>query len=261
MSDRSADREAEHTQPLVIGLAGGTGSGKTTVARALIAAAERVAADAVASAPADAAPGGIAVLPQDAYYRAQPDVPFEARERTNYDEPSAFDTDLLLEHVDRLIAGRAVERPVYDFGRHDRSDATVRIAPSPVVLVEGILVLHSAELRRRIRLKVFVDAPPDERFIRRLERDVKERGRSAESVIAQYRRTVKPMHDLFVEPTKQHADLILPVGGKNRIALDVLTRYVRSFLLGESAQTGPEVDAAERSSTSPEPPSRPIRTS
>ena len=201
--------------PLVIGLAGGTGSGKTTVASALLETAgqERVA-----------------LLPQDAYYRSQPDVPFEARARTNYDEPGAFDHDLLLEHVEALTRGDAIERPVYDFARHDRSARTSTVAPAPIVIVEGILVLHDDALRRRLTLKVFVDAPADERFIRRLERDVRERGRSAESVIEQYRRTVKPMHDLFVEPSKQHADLIVPEGGSNRVALDVLRSFVLSHL-------------------------------
>lgn len=198
-------------RPLVVALAGGTGSGKTTVARAV-----------VTAAGADR----IALLPQDAYYKAQHDVPIEIRRRTNYDEPTAFDTDLLIEHVDALVAGQPIERPVYDFSIDDRSDATVRIEPKPVVIVEGILVLHDPALRDRCTLKVYVDAPPDERFIRRLERDVTDRGRTAENVIEQYRGSVKPMHDLFVEPTKQHADLILPIGGRNRVALDVLTRYV-----------------------------------
>ncbi len=202
-------------RPLVVGLAGGTGSGKTTVAHAMVRA---------------AGAGNAVLLPQDAYYREQGDLPFEARELTNYDEPSAFDTDLLIRHVDQLLSGEAVDRPVYDFTNHNRSADIVHTPAVPVVIVEGILVLNDAALRERMRLKVFVDAPPDERFIRRLERDVNERGRSAQSVIAQYRRTVKPMHDLFVEPTKQHADLILPEGGSNRVALEVLTSYVDSYL-------------------------------
>ncbi len=202
-------------KPLVIGLAGGTGSGKTTVAEAVISAA---GADQVV------------ILPQDAYYRAQHDLPAEVRALTNYDEPSAFDTDLLVEHVDALVRGEGVARPVYDFTRDDRAEATVPLDPAPVLVVEGILVLHEPELRSRMTLKVFVDAPPDERFIRRLERDVKERGRSAESVINQYRRTVKPMHDLFVEPTKAHANLIFPEGGENRVALDVLSAYIVNFV-------------------------------
>ncbi len=201
----------QHTKPLVIGLAGGTGSGKTTVAEAIVDA---------------AGAGNVTILPQDAYYLAQADIPPAARAMINYDEPTAFDNDLLVEHVDALVQGRPVERPVYDFERDDRSPETVTLLPTPVLVVEGILVLHEPTLRERFTLKVFVDAPPDERFIRRLERDVRERGRRAESVIAQYRRTVKPMHDLFVEPTKQHADLIVPEGGRNRVALDVLASYV-----------------------------------
>lgn len=204
--------------PLVIGLAGGTGSGKTTVAEAIVRAAGE---------------HNVVLLPQDAYYREQHDLPVELRGLTNYDEPSAFDTELLVAHVDRLLAWQAVRRPVYDFTIDDRANATVDLPPAPVVVVEGILVLFDPSLRERMRLKVFVDAPPDERFIRRLERDVRERGRSAQSVIEQYRRTVKPMHDLFVEPTKQHADLIVPEGGRNRVALEVLTSYVKAFVTGD----------------------------
>ncbi len=200
---------------LVIGLAGGTGSGKTTVAKALL---------------AEAGSDNALLLPQDAYYRAQGDLPFEARVLTNYDEPSAFDSELLVDHVDRLVSGESVERPVYDFTVHDRSPNTLYLEPKPVIIVEGILVLHDQHLRERMQLKVFVDAPPDERFIRRLERDVEERGRSAQAVIAQYRRTVKPMHDLFIEPTKQYADLVLPEGGKNRVALEVLVDHVDAYL-------------------------------
>ena len=203
--------------PLIIGVAGGTGSGKTTITEAITAC---VGSDAVA------------VLPQDAYYRAQGDLPFEVRERTNYDEPGAFDTDLLVRHIELLKARKPVERPVYDFARHNRSEQSTLVKPGPVVVVEGILVLHEPQLRERMTLKVFVDAPPAERFIRRLERDVKERGRAAEGVIVQYRRTVKPMHDLFVEPTKAHADLIIPEGGRNQIALRVLATFVQAFLQG-----------------------------
>ena len=199
---------------LVVGLAGGTGSGKTTVSEAV----QR------------AAGGALVVLPQDAYYRAQTELAPELRKKTNYDEPSAFDTELLVAHLDALLRGEAVARPVYDFTVDDRAEATVRLQPQPVVVVEGILVLHEPSLRSRFDLSVFVDAPPDERFIRRLERDVSERGRSAQSVIEQYRRSVKPMHDLFVEPTKQHADLILPEGGNNRVALEVLSTFVSSFV-------------------------------
>lgn len=196
--------------PFLIGLAGGTGSGKTTVGDVLV----------------RAAAGQAAVIPQDAYYKDQPEKPFAEREVTNYDEPAAFDLPLLLQHVDALKAGRPVDRPVYDFAQHRRADTTVTLAPAPVVLIEGILVLHEPALRARMDLKVFVDAPPDERFIRRMQRDVRERGRTPDSVIEQYRTTVKPMHDLFVQPSKQHADLIVPEGGQNAAAMAVLTAFV-----------------------------------
>ena len=207
---------------LVIGLAGGTGSGKTTVSAAV----------------RRAAGGRVVILPQDAYYRAQTDLPTALpntlstalRERLNYDEPGAFDTPLLTAQLDALVRGEAIERPVYDFTTDDRAAETVRLEPQPVVVVEGILVLHEPSLRERFDLCVFVDAPPDERFIRRLERDVSERGRSAASVIEQYRRSVRPMHDLFVEPTKAYAHLIVPEGGNNRVALEVLSTYVEAFV-------------------------------
>lgn len=172
----------------------------------------------------------VTVLPLDAYYRAQPELDFGARAATNYDEPAAFDTPLLVAHLDTLRAGGTVARPIYDFEAFDRSTQVVHVGPAPVLVVEGILVLADRELRRRLDLKVFVDAPPDERFIRRLERDVRERGRSADSVIEQYRRTVKPMHDRYCEPSKRHADLIVPEGGANLAALDVLCGFVRDLV-------------------------------
>ena len=208
---------------LVIGLAGGTGSGKTTVADALVEA---------------AGAGRVAVLPQDAYYRAQPTLDLATRAATNYDEPGAFDTALLIGQIDALRAGEAIERPVYDFVIHDRAAATVGVDPTPVLVVEGILVLVDRELRRRFDLKVFVDAPADERFIRRLQRDVRERGRSADSVIDQYRQTVKPMHDRYCEPSKRYADLIVPEGGANRAALGVLRGFVRDLLTNGHADAG-----------------------
>ena len=209
---------------LVIGLAGGTGSGKTTVAMALV---EAAGADRVT------------LLPQDAYYRAQPGVADALRAATNYDEPAAFDTPLLLRQIDALRRGERIERPVYDFVRHDRAADSVLVLPTPVLVVEGILVLADRELRRRFDLKVFVDAPADERFIRRLQRDVRERGRSADAVIEQYRNTVKPMHDRYCEPSKTHADLIVPEGGANRVALAVLRGFVRDLVAGLATDGDP----------------------
>ncbi len=200
---------------LVIGLAGGTGSGKTTIADALLAA---------------AGPEHAVLLPQDAWYHSRPGLPFSERELINYDEPGAFDTELLIGHLDSLRRGQAIERPVYDFGHHDRAAETVTVPPAPIVILEGILVLHEPDLRDRLDLKVFVDAPPDERFIRRLQRDVRERSRTTDSVISQYRTTVRPMHDLYVQPSKQHADLIVPEGGSNLRALNVLAAFVREYI-------------------------------
>lgn len=208
------------SRPLVIGLAGGTGSGKTTIAAALIDAASEERA---------------VLLPQDAYYKSQPDMPFEQRERINYDEPRAFDTPLLKEHLLTLMRGDRIDRPVYDFGKHVRSDTTIEVASRTIIILEGILTLHEAQLRELMDLKVFVDAPADERFIRRLERDVRERQRTADSVIDQYRTTVRPMHDLFVQPSKQHADLIVPEGGRNQVAISVLGAFVRDWLAGGPA--------------------------
>lgn len=200
----------------MIGLAGGTGSGKSTVAKTLVAA------------------GGarfVSVLPLDAYYRAQPAIPFATRAATNYDEPQAFDTPLLLRHIDALRRSEPVARPVYDFTLHDRAPEVVRVDPTPVLVVEGILVLADAGLRERCDLKLFVDAPPDERFIRRLQRDVHERGRSADSVIDQYRATVAPMHERYCEPSKRHADLIVPEGGNNLPAMRVLSSYLQQLVI------------------------------
>lgn len=203
-------------RPLVIGLAGGTGSGKTTIAAALVTASAEQAV----------------ILPQDAYYRSHPDLPFEQRELINYDEPAAFDTRLLREHLLALMRSEHIERPVYDFGNHVRSAETVLVQSRAIIVLEGILTLHEPALRELMDVKVFVDAPADERFIRRLQRDVQERRRTADSVISQYRTTVRPMHDLYVEPSKQHADLIVPEGGRNEVAIRVLTAFVRDWLKG-----------------------------
>lgn len=201
-------------KPFVIGIAGGTASGKTTLAQAL---GERVA-----------------LLPMDHYHRDLTHLPFPERLKLNYDHPEAFDLPLYLEHTRALLLGQAVDMPVYDFKAYTRSPKTERILPAPVVILEGILVLYPEELRALMDLKVFVDADADERFIRRLMRDVEERGRSLENVVRQYLEGVKPMHLAFVDPSKRHADVILPGGGQNPAALEML----KAKALARLAQMG-----------------------
>lgn len=196
--------------PLIIGVAGGSGSGKTTIAEAL-----RDAID------------GVAWIKHDAYYRHLPHLSFEQRSRVNYDHPDSLETDLLVEHLESLRAGQPVEQPVYDFARHLRSDDVVVVAPAPVVVVEGILVFADASLRSLMDLKVFVDTDADLRLARRLERDIRERGRTTESVLAQYLATVRPMHDEFVEPSKKHADIIIP-GGLRIGAVATIIELIRA---------------------------------
>ena len=198
--------------PFVLGIAGGSGSGKTTISRAIL----------------DALPPGAGILlEQDHYYRAQPDMPFEQRERVNYDHPDALETDLLIAHLDALRAGHAIIRPTYDFAAHDRSADGLRLAPAPVVVVEGILVLADPRLRERFDAKVFVDTDADIRLMRRIRRDLEQRGRSFAQVRKQYYDSVRPMHMAFVEPSKRFADIILPEGGQNRVALELLLGSVR----------------------------------
>ena len=203
--------------PFVIGVAGGSGSGKTTVTRRLVGA---------------VGAGGAAVLNQDNYYRDQAEVPFETRLTTNYDHPAAFDWDLLLSHVDALTLGVPIEVPTYDFKSYTRAGETQTVLPAPVVVLEGFFALYDPRLRDKMNLKVFVDADADVRFIRRLTRDTRERGRSLEGVIQQYLEYVRPMHLQFVEPTKRYADVIIPHGGMNEPALDMLTARLRATLPG-----------------------------
>lgn len=200
--------------PVVIGVAGGTGSGKSTLVQRLV----------------EHLPGRVAVLPQDAYYLDRRHLPLEERARLNYDHPLAFDTPLLVSHLRELRAGRPVDRPVYNFQLHLREDRTERVEPRDVIVVEGILVLAEEEIRNLLDIKIFVDTDADVRILRRLVRDMKQRGRTLESVINQYLQTVKPMHEQFVEPSKRYADLIIPEGGFNRVALDVLLARVRALL-------------------------------
>ncbi len=200
-------------RPLFIGLAGGSGSGKTTIAEEVV----------------DRLRGKVALLHHDAYYRHRVDLSFDERTRVNYDHPHALETELLVKHLADLRTGLAIEHPVYDFATHLRSEDTIRIEPAPVVVVEGILVLSEATLRSELDLKIFVDTDPDLRLARRLERDIAERGRSVDSVIHQYFATVRPMHLEFVEPSRRYADLIIPEG-YNPAAVATVVELIRSRL-------------------------------
>ena len=204
---------------IVIGIAGGTGSGKTTITRRLM---QRFGGD-------------VSVIYHDNYYKAHHDMPYEERAKLNYDQPDAFDTDQLIEAVRALKKGRSVVCPVYDYSIHDRSEKTITVKPAKVVIVEGILIFENKELCSLMDIKVFVDADADVRILRRIVRDVRDRGRSLESVVNQYLSTVKPMHEKYVEPSKRNADIIVPEGGHNRVALELLMERVRAHLEGKTA--------------------------
>ena len=199
---------------LFIGIAGGTGSGKTTITRAIL---DRFGPE-------------VSVLYHDNYYKAHHDLSMEERSRLNYDHPEAFDRALFLEHLAALKQGLPVDCPVYDYTQHNRSDRTVKVAPAPVIIVEGILILQDPEICDLLDVKIFVDTDADVRILRRILRDVRERGRTLESVVDQYLTTVKPMHELFVEPSRKHADLIVPEGGHNRVALDMILECIKAHL-------------------------------
>jgi uridine kinase len=205
------------TPAVVIGVAGGSGSGKTTVVRRIV--------DSLGTED-------VTVLEHDRYYRDRNDLRLEERAALNYDHPDALETDLLVRHLEQLRAGREVAAPVYDFARHARQRATETIAPRRAIIVEGILIYTDAALRRLMDIKVFVDTDDDTRFIRRLQRDISERGRTVQSVIEQYLGTVKPMHLEFVEPSKRYADIIVPQGGHNAVAIDMLMTLIRSLTAG-----------------------------
>jgi len=201
-------------RPLVIGLGGGSGSGQTTIARSVVEA---------------IGPDEVTLIQHDAYYRDQTDLAMEERVKTNYDHPASFETALLVRHLEELRAGRAVDRPIYDFTVNNRLPETVRVEPKPVVIVEGILVLYEPELRALMDLKIYVDTDPDLRILRRLERDLKERGRSFDSVHDQYLATVRPMHLQFVEPSKRYADIVIPEG-YNMGAVGTVISMIREVL-------------------------------
>ena len=200
---------------LIIGICGGTGSGKTTVANRLL---ESTSADEVV------------FIQQDSYYRNLTDLPLDYRHIANFDHPDALDNDLLANHVRRLRAGEAIDLPLYDFKTHTRLNETRHVEPKPIVIVEGILIYADPRLLEQMDIKVFVDTPDDIRFIRRLRRDIAERGRTVESVIEQYIATVRPMHMQFVEPSKRHADVIIPEGGHNLVSIDLLSGKIRERL-------------------------------
>lgn len=203
------------SRPFVIGICGGTGSGKTTITNRLCHALSAI---------------GVLVLQQDHYYRDLQNLTFEERSRQNFDHPNAIDTALLVEHLRRLREGHSVDRPVYDFTQHRRLPETVHLEPRPAILIEGILIFENEALRNLMDLKVFVDTDADLRLIRRIVRDVRDRERTLESVVEQYQKTVRPMHLEFVEPSKRYADVIIPEGGHNDVGVDLVIQKVRSLI-------------------------------
>ena len=202
---------------ILLGIAGGTGSGKTTLANRLV--------DSFGS-------DEVSILRHDNYYKRHNEMCYEERTKLNYDHPDAFDTELLCEHIRMLKAGKPIHMPLYDYSAHNRSDRTVLVHPAPVIVLEGILIFAEPSLCELMDIKVFVDTDADVRILRRIIRDVKERGRSLDSVINQYLTTVKPMHEQFVEPGKRRADIIIPEGGENKVALDMLIERVHKHLRG-----------------------------
>ena len=199
---------------LVIGIAGGTGSGKTTLVKRL----------------AEIFEGEVTVLSHDNYYRRRDGISMEDRQKINYDEPAALETDLMARHLDQLRHGETVECPVYDFTQHNRSDKTKVLVPKKVIIVEGILIFENKELRDLMDIRIFVDTDADVRLCRRIARDVNERGRTLESVLDQYQNTVKPMHELYVEPSKKFANIVVPEGGRNLVALDMILTRIQKHL-------------------------------
>lgn len=201
---------------IVIGIAGGTGSGKSTLVKKI----------------KEEFHDRTTILSHDFYYKQHNDITFEQRKKLNYDHPDSFDTDLMIEHIRELASGREIQRPVYDFTIHNRVDDTVTVKPAKVIIVEGILIFENKELRDMFDIKLFIDTDADVRIIRRILRDVSERGRTLESVVNQYLTTVKPMHEQFVEPYKKYADIIIPEGGHNQVAIEMVNHRIHSLLKG-----------------------------
>lgn len=212
---------------MVIGIAGGTGSGKTTLTNRLK---EHFGDD-------------VSVIYHDNYYKRHDEMPYQERCLLNYDHPDAFDTDLMIEHLLALKAGKAIHCPVYDYTIHNRSAETIEVRPAKVIIVEGILIFQNCELRSLMDIKIFVDTDADVRILRRIMRDVKKRGRSLDSVVEQYLTTVKPMHEQFVEPSKRAADIIVLEGGRNLVALDMIIQRVTSHIDGKPSQEPLKIDA------------------
>ncbi|MGJ7921461.1 uridine kinase [Neobacillus sp. LXY-4] len=202
-------------KPVVIGVAGGSGSGKTSVTKAIY---------------QQFKGHSILMIEQDYYYKDQSHLPFEQRLKTNYDHPLAFDNDLLIEHIEKLLKYESINKPVYDYSIHTRSDEVIVVEPKDVIILEGILVLEDERLRNLMDIKLFVDTDADLRIIRRLLRDIKERGRTMDSVIDQYVNVVRPMHNQFIEPTKRYADIIIPEGGHNHVAIDLMVTKIQTIL-------------------------------
>lgn len=202
-------------KPLLIGITGGTGSGKSTVSREILKSIHKK---------------NVAIIEQDSYYKDQSHLSFEERVKTNYDHPFAFDSNLLIQHLVDLINNKPIEKPIYDFEQHTRKKETITVYPKEIIILEGILILADEQIRNLCDIKIFVDTDSDVRVIRRIERDIKERGRTLDSVINQYMTTVRPAHLQFVEPSKKYADIIIPEGGYNKVAIDIIVTKINSIL-------------------------------
>jgi uridine kinase len=203
------------SRPIVIGITGGTGSGKSTVAKAVF-----------ESLPQT----NISIIEQDSYYKDQTHISMEERVKTNYDHPLAFDTDLLNKHLVDLLNNKPIEKPIYNFSKHTRETKTVTVYPKDIIILEGIMILEDEKLRELMDIKIFVDTDADVRIVRRITRDINERGRTLESVISQYLSTVRPAHLQFIEPSKRYADIIIPEGGYNKVAIDIMVSKVKSII-------------------------------